>query len=161
MEVWKDIIDFPNYQVSNLGRVKSKGKILKSTKDNGGYLMVMISNNTGYKTKRIHRLVAETFIPNPNNYKEVNHIDENKTNNCVDNLEWCTRKYNNNYGTRNKRISNTMKKKIGQYDKNNNLIKAYESISEASKQSEINIASISRSVNNIQKTAGGYVWHFV
>lgn len=162
MELWKNIDNFPNYQISNYGRVKNiDGRILKPSKDKNGYLMVNMLTNTGYKTKRIHRLVAEAFIPNLNNYKEVNHIDENKENNCFSNLEWCSHKYNSNYGTRNKRISNNMNKKIGQYDMNNNLVKIYESIKEANRQTGISNAGISYSANNIRKNAGGYIWHFI
>ena len=109
-EEWRDIKGYEGkYQVSNLGRVKSlkncKGnyreKILKLGKDKLGYLQVVLSKEGKGKLFRVHRLVAESFIENTNNYPEVNHKDENKSNNCVDNLEWCDRKYNCNYGTRN------------------------------------------------------------
>ena len=107
-EIWKPIKDFEGlYEVSNLGRVKSlsrlkhpncgryylKEKILKIWKNPNGYYATCLSKN-GNHTKTIHRLVAETFIPNQNNYPCVNHKDEDKSNNCVDNLEWCTRSEN-------------------------------------------------------------------
>lgn len=109
MEIWKDIPSFEGlYQASNLGRIRSikhydkmhrlwEGKILTPQFDGKqNYLHISIKG----KPYQIHRLVAKTFLPNPNNYPEVNHKDENKTNNCVENLEWCTHKYNNNYGNK-------------------------------------------------------------
>lgn len=116
-EIWKDIEGYEGlYQVSNLGRVKSlnyakqgKEKILKDRISATGYKRVNLSKSGERKTYYVHRLVAETFIPNPNGYSEVNHKDENKSNNNIDNLEWCTSKYNSNYGTRNERQSEKMK----------------------------------------------------
>lgn len=127
-EIWKPINGFNEaYQISNLGRVKSvtrkihthhKGydgyrvqreKLLTATINNRGYAYVSLRSGNRYKHLFIHRLVAEAFIPNPNNLPFVNHIDENPQNNCVDNLEWCTPKYNCNYGDRNKKISESRK----------------------------------------------------
>ena len=113
-EEWRDIKGYEGkYQVSSLGRVKSlkdshgnyREKILSPKPKGKDYLGIQLCKNGKYKPFYIHRLVALHFIPNPNNYKEVNHIDENKTNNCVTNLEWCTKKYNANYGTRTQRIA--------------------------------------------------------
>lgn len=106
-EVWKDIKGYEDlYQVSNLGNVKSlnynntgKSKLLKLCFDKYGYLQVGLCKNKKHKIYRVHRLVAITFIPNPMNYPVVNHIDEIKENNNVENLEWCTVKYNNAYGS--------------------------------------------------------------
>lgn len=106
MEVWKDIPMYAGiYEVSTLGRVRSKvtGKVSIPIKTESGYLKVAIYLNGRMKSERIHRLVATTFIPNPKNYPQVNHIDEDKTNNRVDNLEWCDSQYNINYGTRTQR----------------------------------------------------------
>ena len=118
-EEWKDIKGYEGlYQVSNLGRVKSLGnnkskkeKILDPKPNMYGYKEVRLSKEGKRKPYKVHRLVAIYFIPNPNNYKEVNHKDEDKTNNHVSNLEWCDRKYNINYGTRNKKASDSMKGK--------------------------------------------------
>ena len=117
MEIWKDIEGYEGlYQVSNKGRIKSLNridsrgrkvneKILSSKPNNKGYLRVHLYKNGKRKPFSVHRLVAIAFIPNPNNLLEVNHKDENKENNTVDNLEWCNRKYNTNYGSRNERAS--------------------------------------------------------
>ena len=103
-EIWKCVNGYEEYLVSNYGNIKSrkygKEKMLSFTKDKDGYYKVKLYKNKKCKVAYIHRLVAETFIDNPNNYNVVNHIDENKQNNNVKNLEWCSIKYNNNYGTR-------------------------------------------------------------
>lgn len=112
-EIWKRIEWAPDFEISNYGRVKSykqdkiNGKLKKLQINHAGYVIIRLFNTyTGkWKTSRVHRLVAEAFIPNPENKSDVNHIDEDKTNNRVDNLEWMTHKENTNYGTRNKRIS--------------------------------------------------------
>ena len=117
MEDWRDIRGYEGlYQVSNLGRVKSLGnnkskkeKILKPYLNKDGYSLINLYKKGKIKNFQVHRLVAEAFIPNVNNYLQVNHKDENRTNNKVDNLEWCTHKYNLNYGTRNKRHSEKVK----------------------------------------------------
>lgn len=123
MEVWKDIEGYEGlYQVSNMGRVKSLGatnrvgwhlreKILKQTIEPKGYLKVGLRKNNKIQTVRVHRLVANAFLPNPFNLPQVNHKDENKTNNHVENLEWCTNKYNNNYGSKPKKSAEAAKRK--------------------------------------------------
>ena len=108
-EIWKEIKDYPNYQVSNFGRVKTlkyysnihkkyynRELILKEKDNKHGYKFVSLGCGKRGERKNIaiHRLVAQAFILNPNNYKEINHIDGNKNNNCADNLEWCTRQEN-------------------------------------------------------------------
>ena len=124
LEHWRDIAGYEGlYQVSDFGDVRSLGRwvngmndskrfvkcrVLKPQKDGGGYLIVSLYKDGKIKTHTVHRLVAEAFIPNPENLTEINHIDEDKTNNVVTNLEWCNRKYNINHGTRNKRVSASM-----------------------------------------------------
>lgn len=127
-EIWKDIKGYEGlYQISNLGNIKSlertvykkvdvlhkkgksfrykvKEKIIKPSYDRKGYQMVRLSKDGKAHTLKVHRLVAQAFIPNKNNYEQINHINEVKTDNYVENLEWCTAKYNDNYGTRNQRI---------------------------------------------------------
>ena len=123
MEIWKDIDGYENYQISNLGRVKSKrywlynryvykDKILKPSKTKAGYLQVILCKDGKTKNFFVHKLVANHFLKNDNNYKEINHKDENKENNNVDNLEWCNHKYNMNYGNIKDKISKGMKNKL-------------------------------------------------
>lgn len=105
-EIWKDIKGYEGiYQVSNLGNIKSlnynntmKPKLRKTSLNHFGYEQVILFKDGEGTCFRVHRLVAQAFIPNDNNLPEINHIDENKINNCSTNLEWCTRKYNMNYG---------------------------------------------------------------
>ena len=116
-EEWRDIIGYEGlYQVSNLGRIKSlnyrgtgKEGILSPILNKKGYLVIGLCKNNKQNKKRVNRLVAQAFIPNPENLPEVNHKDENRINNCVDNLEWCTREYNINYGTRSEKVSERLK----------------------------------------------------
>lgn len=118
-EIWKDIPGYEGkYEVSNLGNVRSLNynhtgeiKLLKQGTNKKGYKLVNLCKNGKQKCYLIHRLVAMTFIPNPNNLPIINHKDENKVNNNVKNLEWCTIAYNNNYGTRNERTSESHKGK--------------------------------------------------
>ena len=155
-EVWKDVVGYEGlYQVSNLGRVKSldkvistrngyssfeksiKGRVLKQVLVMG-YLKVHLVNIGKGKSIPVHRFVAMAFIANKNNYPQVNHKDEDKTNNIVDNLEWCTALYNNNYGTRNERISKNQNndrknKPILQFTSDGKFVKEWVSITEASK----------------------------
>ena len=124
-EIWKDIVGYEGlYQVSNLGNVKrlkgykGRGKgyiveehLIKPSISSNGYQNVVLCKNGKTKTFTMHRLVAIAFLYNSDNLPQVNHKDENKLNNCVDNLEWCDSKYNNNYGTRNKKCSDKWKLK--------------------------------------------------
>lgn len=163
-EIWKELDD--RYSVSNLGNVKSnyanKERILKPFKNKRGYLLVDIRHKESRKSITVHRLVAKLFIENPNNYKEVNHKDEDKTNNCVDNLEWCDTKYNCNYGTRNIRKAEKCKKKIYSIDKDGN-IEYFNSRNEAGELLGIDPTSISKSLKGTypNKTAGKRQWFYV
>lgn len=111
-EVWKDVPDYEGYyKISNFGNVYSikSNLLLKQSKLNKGYHEVKLQKNGFKQNFRVHRLVATMFISNPLGLSEVNHIDENKSNNCADNLEWVTRKQNVNHGTRNERASHSLK----------------------------------------------------
>ena len=174
-EVWKDIAGYEGlYQVSNLGRVKSlKGfnlntgcyesrvKILKLSHNRRGYPMVMLIDKTERKGKTVHRLVAEAFIPNHENLPQVNHKDEDKRNNHVSNLEWCSNAYNHDYGTRIERCAEKLKKKIIQYSLDNSFIAEYDGVRDAAKVNGFKASSsISECCSGKRKTAYGYVWKY-
>lgn len=164
-EVWKPIKNFENlYKISNLGNVKSLfryKKILKGEKDKDGYGYVKLYKNKKAYNKLIHRLVAEAFIPNPDNLPQVNHIDECKANNVWTNLEWCSNKYNINYGTGILRSCTKRSKKVNQYDLQGLLIKTYNSLSEASRETTVPIANICRCCKNERRQAGSFVWKYI
>lgn len=186
MEEWKTIEGYENkYLISNKGRVKSLydkngnyRKYIIQPRKKAIYLYVNLYKNGKCKTKKIHRLVAETFIPNPNNLHCVNHIDGNKHNNNVNNLEWCTYSENTNkaieIGLFNKEVlfkngkDNIMYNKhnkehpssvsILQFSLDNKFIKQWNSIKEAEKK--LNISHISDCCGKKRKTAGGYIWKY-
>ena len=174
-EIWRDIKGYEGkYKVSNLGRVKSlnyhrscKERILKNLINTRGYLTTVLYKNGIGNNVQIHRLVATAFIENPENLPEVNHIDENKTNNFVSNLEFCDRKYNNNYGTRNERsmftrIVNNRKnapKKIDQYSLDGKFIKTWNSGTDLA-NCGFNNGNICNCCNGQRKTSKGYIWKY-
>lgn len=178
-EKWKDIKGYEGYyQISNFGRIKSllrykycynykskkyikmpiNSKILKPRLSKFGYCHIILHKNSKSQLKLIHRLVAEAFIPNPNNYPQVNHKDENKSNNIVNNLEWCDSKYNMNYGNVKIKIAKSLSKKVNQYDLNGNYIKTWECISIPRKL--YNASHISECCNGIRKSNKGYIWKY-
>lgn len=177
MEEWRDIKGYEGlYKVSNSGKVvalnynrerRSKERVLRVGK--GGYLYLNLYKNNKCKTFKIHRLVAEAFIPNPKNFPQVNHKDEDKSNNNASNLEWCTCKYNNNYGTKGRRTLDTHKqtnspkaeKPIAQLDCNGNIIATYISISEGARQVGVARESLRDCVLGKQKTCKGYNWTYL
>lgn len=168
---------YEDYCVLSNGQVWSlkHSKFLKPNTNHGGYQSVELFKNGKGKRLLIHRLVAQAFIPNPQNYPQVNHIDECKANNDVSNLEWCTAKYNMNYGegakTRHDKIDyskpsyreNAIKngKKVSipvMMIKDGNIVAQFESAKEAYRQTGITQSSILRVVHGERKTAGGYKW---
>ena len=168
-EEWRYIKEYEGlYQVSSLGRVKSlnyrnsnKEKILKLNLNKSGYLHICLSKNGKVKAFNVHRLVAQAFIPNPNNYPIINHKDEDKSNNCVNNLEWCTYGYNSNYGTCKHRISTTKKEKGMAKGKNNPFYGKHHTeyskkkISENHKVRKVKCITTGKEFNTI-KEAGEY-----
>lgn len=163
-EIWKPIKGYEEkYMVSNLGRVKSlkdkygnyREKILKPRKDSSGYLYVGLYLNGKSKNFTIHRLVANTFIDNPDNLPVINHKDENKLNNSVENLEYCTVKYNNYYGTRLERIS----KKVGCF-KDNTLIKVYDAIRDTEKDG-FKSSNVCQCCIGKRNSHHGFQWRYI
>ena len=183
IEIWKTAVYDGEiyeglYKVSNLGRILSlnykrtgKAKLRNPVEIPNGYLQVGFSKNKKTKTCYVHRLIAETFLPNPENLPEVNHKDEDKTNNFVflnedgsvdkekSNLEWCDRKYNNNYGTRTERFIKTMSKKVLQFSKTGEFIREWESTMECGRNGfcQSHVAACCRGERKSHK---GFLWMF-
>lgn len=167
-EIWKDIKGYEGlYQISNLGNVMSlnynrekRSQMLKILTDSGGYKYVSLSNKATKTPKLVHRLVAESFILNPDNKPEVNHIDGNKSNNRVDNLEWCTSSENIQHAEKTGLRNNKYKIAIYQYDLNGNFIKEWNSIAEAANFYGVYAQNISKCCKKKCKTIGGYIWEY-
>lgn len=189
-EIWKDIKGYEGlYQVSNFGRIKGMEKICKSCygstsikkerilknriNNKNGYYRVTLYKEDGKKDFYVHRLVAETFIPNIDNKPAINHKDGDKGNNNVDNLEWVTYKENTNHAWKTKlivmtekhkntNIENGMKlaKKVIQYDRQMRKLAEYNSLSEAGRINQIKESGISRCCRGLIKQAGGYIWRY-
>lgn len=193
-EIWKDIEGYEGlYQVSSMGRVRSlghdvwhKGRVLKPCLDGQKhYLMVSLYKDKKHRTMQVHRLVAEAFIPNPLNLPQVNHKDEVKTNNCVDNLEWCDESYNINYNdgaamkraiktryerhdvkelvaktkaTKIKNGSYSAEKAVNQFTWDGTFVARYVSATEAHKATGTQMHVISRCCRGIHKQGGGFIW---
>lgn len=164
-EIWCPIKGYEGvYEVSDKGRVKSlkygKERILKPIRNLNGYIQVKLRKNGDNKMCCVHRLVAQTFIPNPDNLPEVNHKDENKENNSVQNLEWCDRKYNNNYGTRNQMVSMKLSKPILQYTKSGELVREWKSATDVQRTLGYAYQHISNCCTGRYKSAYNFIWKF-
>lgn len=181
-EEWRDIVGFEGYfQISNMGNIRSldryieykngkkilrKGKNIRPVKCSNGYYEAQMSRDGKRTVMLLHRAVAQAFIPNPNNLPEVNHKDENIANNCVDNLEWCTSKYNANYGTRNQRnfekVNKKQQKPVNQLTLSGEFIKRWDGICQASRSLGICDSQIIRVCKHKPRseTAGGFKWEY-
>ena len=170
VEVWKDIRDYEGlYQASNLGRMRSldrwvsskngsmqfiKGRILKLLNHNQGYLSVGLCKNNKVKTSLVHRIIAETFLPNSDNLPCVNHKDEDKTNNNVNNLEWCNSEYNNAYGTRTERCC----KPVLQYTIDGKFVREWPSAMDAERNGGFSSECIYKCCKGKIKKHQGCIW---
>ena len=170
-EIWRDVPSFEGlYKVSNTGKVKrlfrnGKERILAGKIDKDGYINVILSKNQKKKHCRLHRIIAEAFVPNPENKPQVNHKDRNKQNNFVDvddvlgattNLEWVTASENVIHGYVTGR--NVRKSSVFQYTRDLKLVSRWDSIREASRALNISPNNISSCCTGNLKTAGGYIW---
>ena len=177
-ELWKDIPGWEGYyQGSTYGRVKSlerivwkpignysttvKERILKQNVDDEGYCRVKLSKEDKHCSVKVHRIIAETFLFNPSNLPMVNHKNENKTNNSISNLEYCDCTYNNNYGTRNERISKALKNKVLQYDTDGNFLNEWDSCIDVEKALGYPIGTICHRCNGTRNNKyKGYIWKY-
>lgn len=178
VEVWKDIAGYEGlYQVSNTGKVRSidryvmhkrlgkkfcGGRLIAPHTSNNGYATVNLCKENKYKSHSVHRLVAIAFIPTDNvELVEVNHIDENKQNNDVENLEWVTKSQNNHHGTKRQRQAVKIKQKILQCSTKGEPLKEWESATDAEKfLCGKFTGAISHCLNGKTKSAYGYMWKF-
>ncbi len=184
-EIWKPVLGYEGYyEVSNFGRVKSldrylyrvkkikgkvykeyrylvQGKILNPGILRTGYMSVILGKGTGErKTIRVHRLVACAFIQNPKDFPFVNHKDENKLNNRVDNLEWCTQKYNVNYGTATERRIKSRSRMVLQYSKKKEFLRSFLSVNEAARFLGKEPSAIRNCLAGLSRSACGYCWEY-
>lgn len=177
-EIWKPIKGYEGqYEASNTGYIKSierdvlgkdgkkyhrKERILKTWVDRGGYLRVSLyDKKIKKKSCKVHRLIGLTFLSPVKGKDEINHIDEDKTNNAVWNLEWCTHKENNNHGTRLARIAKANSKPVGQYTIDGKLVKTWESTMEVERKLGFNSSGVSRVARGERKMMYGYVWKYI
>ena len=172
-EIWRDITGYEGYyQVSDQGRVKSlerknsygrtvKERILKPAVKPTGYVEVNLYAGGKQKALTVHRLVCQAFHENPDNKSDVNHINENKTDNRACNLEWCTRKENCNHGSRNERVAKAQSKPVAQYAKDGELINVWPSTMEVGRQTGFSQGGISQAANGKYKQAYGYIWKYI
>lgn len=173
-EVWVNIKGYEGlYEISNLGRIRTIpreryngfGKhwvdsiIRKPQMSNKGYHILRLTKDGVTKNYRVHRLVAQHFIPNPNNYKIINHINEIKTDNRVENLEWCTQQYNLEYGNTRLRQSIGQSIPVVKCDKNGNIIKKYDSMISV-KDDGFNNGCVGMCCSGERQSHGGYKWRY-
>ena len=160
VETFVKIEGFEKYEVSNLGKVRNikSGRVLKTSLNNNGYLRLFLCKNNKRKHLYLHRIIATAFIDNPEEKPQVNHIDENKLNNDLSNLEWCTVRENLIHGTRTKRAAEKCFKKVIQLDLNDNVLNEFESMRQAEQKTGVLVKNISSCCNGKRKSAGGYKW---
>lgn len=188
-EIWKDVVGYEGlYQVSNLGRVRSLdrehevtrngltficpygGKVLTQHPRQHGYMCVQLYGRGGHKkrglrTVSVHRIVAEAFIPNPDGLPEVNHKDEDKSNNRADNLEWMSHIDNSHYGTaierRVRTVMNTPRRTVGQFTKDGQIIQTYISLADMARKTGYGKPEVLMCIQGKSMTSHGYVWKYL
>lgn len=160
-ETWLPVVGYENYEVSNLGRVRSlaSGRVLRPYKERDGYLRVKLSKNRKTKMHRVHRLVAMAFIPNPLGLPIINHKNERKDQNFVENLEYCDYRYNNTYGSLADKIAEKSRE-VYQFTMSGEFVAWYPSTAEAERQTGILRGDISQCASGKCKTQGGYQWRY-
>lgn len=164
-ELWASVKEYPNYQVSHKGNIRSLNynrtgvvKNMIPKPDKWGYLICVLRNKNGKKTLHIHRLISDVFIPNPNRLSQINHIDGDKNNNSINNLEWCSQSYNMNHAYKN--FLNPRQKGVVQKNSNGNVLNVFRSAHEASRVTGINRGNISNCCIGNTSHAGGYIWEY-
>lgn len=160
--MWKIVDRCPRIEVNEKGQIRYRytGKLASTSVAATGYIQVGIWIGNKVKTFNVHRLVAEAFIPNPDNLPQINHKDENRTNCSVDNLEWCTSKYNNNYGGKIERLRQHGCKPVVAIDKETGAEHEFFSAAEAGRRFSINPDSITRVLRGFRRSSGGYYWRY-
>lgn len=171
-EIWKDVEGYEGfYQVSNMGRVRSierrlndgriyGGRILEQKQVRNGYMQVHVSKDNKGKYLSVHRLVARAFVPGFVEGADVNHKDEDKTNNRVDNLEWCSHSYNSQYGHRNDTMVEQRSLEVVMMSEDGSTIREFPSLREAARASGVSAAHICQVCKGERKKAGGYRWKY-
>lgn len=173
-EVWRPVAGYNGrYEVSDLGNVKSmdynhtgQTRVLSECDDGSGYRLVCLCKDGRQKSCKVHRLVAEAFIPNPGNLPQVNHKNEDKTDNRAENLEWCSQSYNINYGTANERAGKAkvnhpgLSRTVFQFDLQGHLVREWPSLHEVRRQTGWNCANISACCLGKCKTAYHHFWKY-
>lgn len=176
METWKDIKGYEGkYQVSNKGRIKSLSRAIphlgsfriiperimtQHVSSTNGYYMVSLCKDNKYEWMLVHRIVATAFIPNPNNFPYINHKDEIKTHNNVENLEWCTPSYNMNYSNVREKQIDAISKEVEQYDFDGKFIKRYKNCCEAGKELDVHPSVIRRCCTGEIGSTKGFIWKY-
>lgn len=175
-EVWKDIVNYEGfYQVSNLGRVRSldrydnrgifhKSQIIKPKEHPRGYYGISLWKEGKQSQFLVHRLVAQAFIPNENDMPDINHRNENKTDNRADNLEWCDKEYNNNYGQHHEKHNSAIgwyMRSVIQLSSDGETIATYPSVSEAARSIGVSAKAIRLCISGKNKKCGGYRWKYL
>ena len=160
VETFVKIEGFENYEVSNLGKVRNikSGRVLKPSLNQSGYLGLCLYENNKRKYLLLHRIIATAFIDNPEGKPQVNHIDENKLNNDLSNLEWCTARENAIHGTRTKRSAEKRSIEVIQLDLDDNVLNVFKSMHQAERETGVSSGDISRCCDGKRKSSGGYKW---